>query len=164
MPNSVKIVGLSQTVSNMKTLRGLMNGKSRSSPLLPALRAAGRVVQKDAKDFAPRDTGNLIENIVVRRVRPSKLGAATEGVEVTVRNSKRAYVASRRNDRAGRTGEEYKDYGALFYGRFSEFGTSHEPARPWLRPAFEQNKAALPDIIRSSLAASIEQAIARLKK
>ena len=24
-----------------------------------------------------------------------------------------------------------------FYGMFAEFGTSHQPARPWLRPAFE---------------------------
>lgn len=27
--------------------------------------------------------------------------------------------------------------GSAFWGLFSEFGTRHQPARPWLRPAFE---------------------------
>jgi HK97 gp10 family phage protein len=32
------------------------------------------------------------------------------------------------------------DITKAFYGKFSEYGSSHEPARPWIRPAFDESK------------------------
>ena len=32
------------------------------------------------------------------------------------------------------------DITKAYYGKFSEYGTSNEPARPWMRPAFDESK------------------------
>ena len=56
-------------------------------------------------------------------------------------------------------GGGYTDYGPLFYARFLEFGTSHQPAYPFLRPAFEEDKSSLPELIRDDLAAGIDKAM-----
>ena len=50
-----------------------------------------------------------------------------------------------------------KDHGhaygiwAAWYWRFSEFGTVHEPARPWMIPAVESNKDSLVEAVRAAL-------------
>lgn len=38
-----------------------------------------------------------------------------------------------------------------FYGFFLEFGTSKMSARPWVRPAFEQNKESIKSIMAAEL-------------
>ena len=42
-----------------------------------------------------------------------------------------------------------------FYGAFSEFGTSKEPARPWLRPAFTESKDDAVDVFCTVIQAAI---------
>jgi HK97 gp10 family phage protein len=42
-----------------------------------------------------------------------------------------------------------------FWGRFSEFGTVNEPARPWMRPAFDQAKYEALDKFTAEMAAHI---------
>lgn len=45
-----------------------------------------------------------------------------------------------------------------FFGSFREFGTSHEPAQPWLRPAFDSHAQEALDIFCKVLAAHIADA------
>ena len=40
--------------------------------------------------------------------------------------------------------------GNAFWGRFSEFGTEHEPARPWFGPAVEQIAGKVVDAISNN--------------
>ena len=40
------------------------------------------------------------------------------------------------------------DISEIFYMKFKEFGSSHEPARPFLQPAYERNKAEALRIIK----------------
>src|SRR5262245_55418735 len=54
-----------------------------------------------------------------------------------------------------------------FYGYFSEFGTSHEPARPWFRPAFDTRKDASLRIVLAQLWSALERQakkVARLQR
>ena len=46
---------------------------------------------------------------------------------------------------------------AGFYGMFHEFGTAKMPARPILRPAFDQKKEAALERVKERLAANIER-------
>lgn len=48
-----------------------------------------------------------------------------------------------------------------YIGRFKEFGTAHESAQPWLRPAFDEKVATALDIIGKTLAESIEKEMAK---
>jgi HK97 gp10 family phage protein len=86
------------------------------------------------------------------------------GVKVTVRAKAKGYKSNSRNVRSGKIGLSYNFYGPLFYGSFLEFGTSHQPAYPYMRPAFEENKNTLPGIIRDELAKAIDATVRRLKK
>lgn len=47
--------------------------------------------------------------------------------------------------------------GRAFYGRFREFGTSKEPAKPFLRPAFDAKKDDALRIFKDRLTARIEK-------
>jgi HK97 gp10 family phage protein len=48
-------------------------------------------------------------------------------------------------------GIDKNDITEVFYGRFHEFGTSHEPARPFLGPAYERHKKEALEIIKNEL-------------
>jgi len=45
-----------------------------------------------------------------------------------------------------------------FFGQFAEFGTAHQPAEPFLRPAFDEKLEEATGIIREELRDQIERA------
>jgi HK97 gp10 family phage protein len=76
-----------------------------------AAEEGAKEIQKEAERNAPRESGQLEENIVARVIpRGQKVGRARADVGPTKR---------------------------AFYAAFVERGTSRMPAQPWLRPAFE---------------------------
>jgi HK97 gp10 family phage protein len=78
-----------------------------------AAEEGGKVIQAEAERRAPRDSGNLQDNVVDRAIpRAQKQGRAQIDVGPT------------------------RD---AWYGAFLERGTSKMPAQPWLRPAFESS-------------------------
>ena len=48
-------------------------------------------------------------------------------------------------------GVDKADTSLIFYGKFHEFGTSREPARPFLGPAYQRHKKEAIEIIKSEL-------------
>ncbi len=48
-----------------------------------------------------------------------------------------------------------------FFGQFAEFGTIHQAADPFLRPAFDEEQAEALKIMGESLAAGIEKELAK---
>ena len=48
-------------------------------------------------------------------------------------------------------GIDKSDNSTIFYGKFIEFGTSKEPARPYLGPAYESHKEEAKEIIKNEL-------------
>lgn len=51
-----------------------------------------------------------------------------------------------------------------FYALFGEFGTSHQPARPWLRPIWERLKQRTLDKIVSELRSSVDKIANEVKR
>jgi len=82
------------------------------------------------------DYGHLHENIKTRKVRARK--KHTVSFQVTT--------------------------GKAFWGRFSEFGTEHEPARPWFKPAVDQVASKVVAAISTELKKAIEKAARKAKK
>lgn len=167
MVEIVQVTGLRELEAQLRSLGEEYGPKAAASPVRYALGKAGKVVQATAKARVRRKTGTLAENIIVTTDR--KPPAGQMGVKVTVRAKARAYKSSSRNVRQGKIGLEYNFYGPLFYAKFLEFGTSPSSKRPWatrpypfMRPAFEENKGALPALIRDELAKAIERSVRRL--
>lgn len=51
-----------------------------------------------------------------------------------------------------------------FYGLFAEFGTVHQPARPFMRPAFDENAEKTLTQLSNELGKGIERAARKLAK
>jgi len=163
MAETVKVEGLDELRIRLHALADELGPKA-NGPLLTALRRMGTVIQKDAQSRVAVKTGTLRDNIITARLPKRARKNGEEGVQVTVRANAKKYKDNARNRRLGRVGGDYKAYGPLFYARFLEFGTSHQPATPFLTPAFEANKAMLPEMFRSALSKSIDEAVKKIAK
>jgi HK97 gp10 family phage protein len=164
----VQVTGLRELEAQLLEIGQEYGPKAALSPVRRALGKAAKVVQATAQSIVHRKSGTLAENIIVTTYRKPPEGQI--GVKVTVRAKAKGYKSNSRNVRSGKIGLTYNFYGPLFYGSYLEFGTKASKkhhatqAYPYMRPAFEQNKGALPGIIRDELAKAIEATVKRLKK
>lgn len=108
------------------------------------LMQAGQPVQSEAAALAPVDTGTLQSRVDMgtRLTRRQKSKAPKESkVEV--------YIGVR---------------GQLPRSHFQEFGTAEDPPQPYMRPAWDGNKMAVLESIKSLTWAEIEKAATRLAR
>lgn len=162
MAVQIAVTGLRELEAQLLAIGQEYGPKAAMSPVRRALGKAGKVVQASAQQKVHVKSGTLKENIIVTTYRKPPEGQI--GVKVTVRAKAKGYKSNSRNVRSGRIGLSYNFYGPLFYGSFLEFGTSHQPAYPYMRPAFEENKNTLPELIKTELAKAIDASVKRLKK
>jgi HK97 gp10 family phage protein len=118
-------------------------------------RQATNVMRDAVKEAAPRGTeptkrtwtnkdgskgsadyGRLHQNIKTKKVRARK--AHTVSFQVTT--------------------------GKAFWGRFSEFGTEHEPARPWFKPAVDKVAEQVVSALSTELKKAIDKAARKARK
>lgn len=157
----VRIEGLSALNAQLKALAEDFGPKAAASPVRAALRKGAQVVQRSAQSKVRVKTGTLRENIIV-----TSRGRPPEGfidMKVTIRAKAKRYADNARSRKLGRVGTEYQDEGPLFYARFLEFGTSHQPRTPFMVPAFEENKETVGLLIRDELAKAIEKTLAKYR-
>lgn len=141
----IKISGLKELKDALQKLPE----RVQKRVLRGATMAGAQVIKKAAKQRAPVGTvphkdakgrtiapGNLRKSIIAR----AKKGASKTSVTVSVGPSSRG-----------------------FYGMFHEFGTSKMAARPFLRPAFDDNKERAVEAIKERLSAGIEREANKLK-
>jgi len=104
--------------------------------LRKGMRAGANIVRDEARQKAPVKTGKLRRRIRTRERREEN-GWMRFAIEVPQ---------------------------SVFYGRFFEFGTSKQPARPFLRPAAANQTDAAVAQMRSSLAEAIELEMQRARR
>lgn len=133
---SAKVEGLSELSRRMKELEP----KLRKSALRAAVSAGAQVIKKAAVSIVSVDTGQTKRGIYATR---SKRGSSP-GVETFVVGV--------------RTGAKYAEKGtaAAFWWHL-EFGTQHMPAKPFLRPAFENKKMEAVEAMKQKLFQKLEQ-------
>lgn len=135
--------------------------------VLRKLKAVKTDVKMKGARFAGRKSANLIQRAAIRNAAKINDPATAEEIakNVSVRFSSktfrrtgdvefrigilggaRQYAQTRANVRKGRAGKSYNTAGDrsnpggdTWYWRFQEFGTSKAPARPFMRPALEEN-------------------------
>lgn len=139
MSINVDIRGLSGLAEDFASLK-----KGAQQRVLRQATMAGARVGRDAvRDAAPIDEGTTRRGVVAAAKRDNELGTFTSGVRV--RSVERA---DRRSSPA-------------YTWRFSELGTSKEPARPWIRPSWDSHEGEIADAVRERLASAIDEALAR---
>lgn len=120
MAEQVEIKGLTEF---RKTLRKLPK-ELQKRELRAGLRKGAKVIRDAAESFAPVDSGNLRDHIVIRSEKKRYLNDAAR---------LKVGVATKRPKKGEKSGTP-------FYWRFLEFGTSKMRAQPFLVPAFEMFK------------------------
>ena len=161
------IEGLDGVINRM---RQLSNPRKQKNAATRAARKAMAVVRKEAvanaKRLDDKETGERIwKNITIK---PSKTKNGFVLMRVGVRGGARSYAATRENVRSGRVGQQYatdgsKDNpgGETFYWRFVELGTSRTAAKPFLRPALNNNVDGVQDGFVTDFKDQLDKEIAR---
>ena len=114
-------------------------GKEGEGIFKKALDEGADVVLKTMKrkvyQVLHRRSGDLEENIKTGKVRKLRNGVYSQVI-----------------------GPAKGDITKAYYGKFSEYGSSHEPARPWMRPAFDESKEEAFQKIEQVMSDGIENA------
>ncbi len=151
---SIRVEGLGDVLSALRELPR----KMRLGALRNGLRAAGRVIQGEAKANAPvlqSVTKHRIRGLVRRAitVRASRLARRRGdiGVYVTVRQLSRKQITAGKAQgfAAGRNPRD------PFYFRFLEMGTRKMAARPFIGPALQSKSKEATDAFSTELKRAI---------
>ncbi|MES2218359.1 MAG: HK97-gp10 family putative phage morphogenesis protein [Pseudomonadota bacterium] len=146
------VEGLKELADALRTF----SDKLAKKALRSAVNAGATVIKKEMVANAPVLSGALKANIYQRQIREES-NAQQQTYFVGVRNGKAKYANTAKNRRAGLAGKEYKNGGKTFYWKFLEFGTSTIVARPFVRPAFEEQKEAAVEAIKEKLKVNIDR-------
>lgn len=153
MSDLVKLDGWQGLIKNLNALHTDLAEKAARSAVL----GAASVVRADAKKRAKAQelelSGALLENIAIKRERTPK---GRHQYHIGVRRGRKAKRARKVVDfSGGRRRVSYEN--DPFYWWFHEFGTSKLPARPFLRPAFEENKDRILETMASRIRKQLDK-------
>lgn len=174
------ITGLESVLGKMQEVQHDVKRRGGRTALRKAAQLVAEAAQQNARRLDDPETANQIaENIALRwssrtfkrtgnlAFRVGVLGGARS-------TSKAALKSAQQRRRAGTAslasmGEiagagKQNPGGDTFYWRFHEFGTSQLPARPFLRPALENNISRATDEFVRQYDRALGRAIARAKK
>lgn len=119
--------------------------KVRKKIIRSAVTAGAQVVKKRAKEIANakniKDTGALIKNIAGKVEK--QRNADYVQINIGVRHGQKRDEKKR----AKKQGRATVDVDDPFYWFMHEFGTSKMAARPFIRPAFEESKDRVLDVM-----------------
>jgi len=147
MSEKVTLEGLAELVKNLREFADELKG----NPLRAASRAMADVVRTAAIENAPvGETGRLQNAISQRLISARDRDAATSSGDSAEIFDVYVKMGKSRDDPRG-----------AFYWWFVENGTVKQAAQPFLRPAFYENEAQLPDTFADKLRPVIERAAAR---
>jgi HK97 gp10 family phage protein len=151
---TVKLDGFKELRDRARKLDGKMQRKVYSK----AVRAGGKIVVDAAKAKVPVKTGAVKASLVHRA--SSKPREGLFGVKVTIKPGRKGSERTARR-RSGKGAVYFPDAVERYY-RFTELGTKHHPARPYLAPALEGSRAAVLNAVKAELAAGLEREAAAL--
>jgi HK97 gp10 family phage protein len=156
----VKLHGVEQTFATLRALPAEIASK-RGGPVRAALRKAAVVVQKqelanlqtvtsNATSAGKRlSTGFLAKNVVVTR---GKAPLGSKGERFLVRVRRKTYP-----DTNG-------EVSTLKTAQLLEYGSSQQPAEPWIRPAVEGRGREAIETFERELRAGVDRAVRKLAK
>lgn len=152
----ISITGLKE----LQTRANQLDKKLRRKVYNRASRAGAKLIVAAAKAKVPVKTGAVRSSLVYRASSAPNLGFF--GVKITIKGGRKSSerLATRRGrsfrgKRAG--GGKYHPDAVERYYRFTELGTKHHPAQPYLAPALEGSKTAILNAVKAELKAGLER-------
>ncbi len=143
---SIKLEGIGQVDQIFKELAAQIGDKKANSKILvPAVREAMRPVLAMAKSNAPVDTGTLQRTLQTEARRPTKRDRRSKYITQT--DTVIAIVTTAPAKKLKKLGIK-SDARAIA----QEFGSSRNPAHPYLRPALESQAQAVVNNLSTILA------------
>lgn len=162
MKVEMKVEGLNGVLETLRSLPPEIVSK-RGGPVKLALAKAARVIQAQAKTNLKAaiamngdvSTGLLEKNVVVTR---GKDPVGTRGERYLVRVRRKAYDGDKlgKRQKAGKRVTTHKTAALL------EYGSSHQPATPWLRPAVAKKGEEAINVFTTDLNRRIDATIKKL--
>ncbi len=161
--------GLDEVIAKFQQLgkpRKVKNAATRSSR--KAMNIVKKAAVQNAKSIDDKDTINRIwKNIITK---PSKTkGNDFVMMKVGVKGGAKKYPNTRPNRRKGVVGQTYETGGSsknaggdTWYWRFREYGSATNSADPFLRPALNNNQAAVEAEFKRSFLEELDKEIAKL--
>lgn len=155
MKVQVNITGLDGTLATLRALPPEIVSK-RGGPVKAALAKGARLLRDEAKQNlrqsiavnGERSTGELEKRVIASR---GKAPFGGKGERYLVRVKQRDYI----NADGVRTNP-------LMTANLLEYGSSHQPATPWLRPALQQNGEQVIEVVTSDLDRRVQAVIRKL--
>lgn len=152
-----------QSITGLKELRAalieLPKGIAKNV-LRGAVSAGAAVVRVEAKLRAPQYTGK----VQAGHPPPGTLKKAIYQKQIRERSNDKVqtfFVGVRQGKHARQSKKGLLD---AYYGRFVEFGTSKAPARPFMRPAFENKKESAVQTIAQYIARRIPEEVEKARR
>lgn len=160
MKVELKLSGLDGVLDTLKSLPPEIVSK-RGGPVRAALRKGAVVLQKQALanlqtslSNAPQySTGLLLKNVVVTR---GKEPVGTKGERFLVRVRRKVYPGKAGRSSGGNA------VTTLAAANLLEYGSSKQPAEPWLRPAFAAKAETAIKTIEADLIRRVNAIVAKL--
>jgi len=167
-----EIKGLEQAQQNMRRLSKEMGTKGARFAARKAANVIKEAAQQNAQGIDNPETAESIAKNIVARFSPSYF-KQTGGIKfrIGVLGGAKNYTNNAKNRRKGLVGRKYitagdkkNPGGDTWYWRFIEFGTSKVAAKPFLRPALEQNAEKATGVFASELNRWLDRAVKKLDK
>jgi len=157
MKVEIKLHGLDDVLRTLQSLPPEIVSK-RGGPVKKALARGARHLRDRAKENlraviaqnGDESTGLLLDNVIASRGRVPYVG---KGERYLVRVRQKTY--------ARRSKETVTTRKTAF---ITEYGSSQQAARPWLRPALLQHGQQTLEIIRADLLRNIDRFVAKLRR
>jgi HK97 gp10 family phage protein len=166
MKAEMKLQGLDGVLDTLRQLPAEVVSK-RGGPARAALRKGAVVIHKQElanlravlghqKDGVAREsTGLLLKNVVVTRGKEPK---DTKGERYLVRVRRKVYPG-----RSGKSAGQ-KATTTLAAAQLLEYGSSQQPAEPWIRPAFESRAREAIATVETEMLKGIDRITKKLAK
>lgn len=113
------------------------------------------VTSSQTKNGVLESTGLLAKNLIITRGKPPTSG---NGERYLVRVKRVAYDGKK----LGKKEKKGKRVTTLKTAQLLEYGSGHQPAEPWIRPAFKAKAAEAIRVVEADTVRGIERAVKKL--
>lgn len=171
MKYELDIKGLDGVLKTLESLPAEIVSKA-GGPVKNALRKGAKIFREEeltrfkqlVNQNGENDTTGLLEkSIIIKRSRPNQIGAKGERYIVTF--AKNIYFKSlARKIKALSKGNKSETVTVLKTAQLFEYGSSHQPPRKFIYPAFTSKAGEVMDVIRDDVKNRVDSLVRKLAK